>query len=148
MLLSLLLLASRVPGQQANPLQRLSWLAGCWQLERGSRTTIEMWMPPAAGLMLGASRTVVGRDSVREFEHVRLRADGEQIVFTALPSGQREASFRSSEITDSSFTVENPAHDFPQRIMYRRRGADSLIARIEGGGRGVDFPYRRVSCSS
>jgi hypothetical protein len=48
---------------------------------------------------------------------------------------------------------ENPAHDFPQRIIYRRLSPDSLVARIEGPGpnnttRGIDFPMRRVNCSS
>jgi hypothetical protein len=42
---------------------------------------------------------------------------------------------------------ERSAHDFPQRVIYRRRGADSLLARVEGmrGGqlRGLDYPYRR-----
>ncbi len=42
---------------------------------------------------------------------------------------------------------ENPAHDFPQRVIYRRLGADAVTGRIEGqiGGqaRSVDFPYKR-----
>lgn len=46
-------------------------------------------------------------------------------------------------------TFENPAHDFPRRIIHRRVGADSLVARVEGvrSGRahGVDFAYRRVA---
>ena len=108
-------------------------------------------MPPAGGLMLAASRTVVG-GAVREFEQVRLRVEGERVVYTAKPSGQAEASFTSTEISDSGFTVENLQHDFPQRIVYRRRGADSLVTRIEGPGssgpRGVDFPMRRVNCTA
>jgi hypothetical protein len=51
-------------------------------------------------------------------------------------------------VSDSGFTVENPAHDFPQRISYRKRGADSLLARIEGGTRDIDFPMRRVACGA
>jgi len=42
---------------------------------------------------------------------------------------------------------ENPDHDFPQRVIYRRCDAD-LCARIEGtvGGqvRGMDWRYRRL----
>lgn len=136
---------------QAGPLDRLGWLAGCWEMKRGTRTTLEMWMPPHAGLMLGASRTTAD-GAVREFEHVRLRADGGGLVYTALPSGQAEASFTSTELSDSGFTVENLQHDFPQRIIYRRRGADSLVARIEGPGpggtRNFEFPMRRVSCTA
>lgn len=136
---------------QGSAVDRVRWLSGCWELRRGSRTTLEMWMPPEGGLMLGASRTTVD-GVVREFEHVRLRADGDRLVYTALPSRQAEASFTSVEISDSGFTVENAQHDFPQRITYRRRGADSLVARIEGpgpgGARGFDFPMRRVACTA
>jgi hypothetical protein len=106
-----------------------------------------MWMPPAGGLMLGASRTTVN-GQVREFEQLRLARHGDTLVYTSLPSGQKEASFRTTVVSDDGFTVENPAHDFPQRISYRKRGADSLVARIEGGNRGVDFPMRRVACAA
>jgi hypothetical protein len=127
-----------------------AWLAGCWELSGRGRVTIEMWMPPAGGMMLGGSRTVSG-DSVREYEQVTLRLHEGRLVYTARPSGQSEATFTSTEWTDSSFTVANPEHDFPQRILYRRHRSDSLIAQIEGttpaGQRRVNYPMRRVSCT-
>ncbi len=58
---------------QGGPLERVRWLAGCWELRSGARVTLEMWMPPDAGLMLGASRTTVG-GAVREYEQLRLAA--------------------------------------------------------------------------
>ncbi|MGH8697274.1 MAG: DUF6265 family protein, partial [Burkholderiales bacterium] len=137
--------------RQDDGLDRVRWLAGCWELRRGARVTLEMWMPPAGGLMLGASRTVVG-GAVREWEQVRLSVRDGRLVYTALPSGQQEAEFTAIAVSDSGFVVENAAHDFPQRIRYARRGADSLVARIEGdtpqGPRAVDFPMRRVRCDA
>jgi hypothetical protein len=135
---------------QPNRLGRLGWLAGCWELRTAGRVTLEMWMPPAGEMMLGASRTVAG-GAVREYEQLRLHAEGEVLVYTASPSGQAQTAFRSVQVSDSGFVVENPAHDFPQRISYRRRGTDSLVARIEGPGpsgpRGFDLPMRRTSCT-
>ncbi len=139
------------PAAQADRLGRQRWLAGCWELRSPRRVTLEMWMPPDGELMLGASRTVAG-GVTREYEQLRLHAAGDTLVYTASPSGQRETAFRSTQASDSGFTVENLAHDFPQRIIYRRRGADSLVARIEGPGpsgtRGIDFPMRRVACTA
>lgn len=106
-----------------------------------------MWMPPAGGLMLGASRTVVS-GAVREYEQLRIQVDSGKLIYTAAPLRQPTASFTSTSVTDSSFTVENLQHDFPQRIIYRRRGADSVIARIEGGTRGFDYPMRRADCTT
>jgi len=136
---------------QDDQLARLKWLAGCWELNRGNLLATEMWMAPSGGMMLGASRTVAG-STVREWEQVRLTARDGRVVYTASPSGQSQTDFTATVVSDSGFTVENPAHDFPQRIIYKRRGADSLIARIEGntpgGPRGSDYPMRRVRCEA
>ena len=127
----------------------VAWLAGCWERRNGDRTTIEIWMVPAGGIMLGASRTVVGGAAL-EYEQVIIRELGGRLIFTANPSGQAETSFTSTEVTDSSFVVENLAHDFPQRITYVRTGPDAWMARVEGPGpdgmRGFEFRMTRVSC--
>ena len=137
------------PAQSTGPLARASWLAGCWELRAPNRVTLEMWMPPLGDLMLGASRTTVGA-TTSEFEQLRLKAEGDRIVYTAAPSGQRETSFPSLTVSDTLIVFENTAHDFPQRIIYQRRGVDSLLARIEGPGpngtRRIQFPYRRSNC--
>jgi hypothetical protein len=47
-------------------------------------------------------------------------------------------------------TFANPAHDFPQRIVYARAGDGSLLARIEGERDGqlssIEYPMQRVAC--
>ncbi len=147
----LLLLISTGPTAAQASLDRLAWLGGCWQSESGNRATVEMWMPPAGGLMMGASRTVAGGQA-RGYEHLRIRTDGDHIVYTAIPSDQAETDFRSVAVSDSGFTVENLEHDFPQRITYRRTGPDGLMARVEGPGpngtRGFDVAFQRVSCAA
>lgn len=106
-------------------------------------------MAPAGGAMLGMSRTIV-RDTVREWEHLVIRPTANGVAYTARPSRQAETSFAAEQLSDTLLVFANPAHDFPQRILYRRVGSDSLVARIEGprGGqmRGIDFPMRRVAC--
>ena len=84
-----------VPACAQSPLDQLAWLGGCWSSGSGARETVEMWTAPAGGLMVGASRTVAdGR--ARAFEHLRLRAAGDTLVYTAIPSGQTETDFPSS----------------------------------------------------
>lgn len=126
-----------------------AWLAGCWEQRAGARVTHEHWMAPAGGLMVGMSRTVV-RDTARSWESLRLAVREGRLTYTAHPSGQAETHFAAEHASDTLLVFANPAHDFPQRILYRRRGPDSLVARIEGprGGemRGIDFPMQRVSC--
>ena len=137
-----------MPRQQLAQIDRLSWLARCWEWDAGARHGEEQWMQPRGGTMLGMSRTV-RRDSTIEFEFLRIQERDGRLHYIAAPSGQAGATFSSTELTDSTVVFANLEHDFPQRIMYKSR-ADSLTARIEGlrNGvvRGVDFSMRRVAC--
>jgi hypothetical protein len=137
-----------VPARPPSAAQ-LGWMAGCWERRRGSRLVEEQWMTPRGGLMLGASRTVRG-DTLVEYEQTRIHERDGRLVFAATPYKQPPAEFESIEASDSSVTFSNATHDFPQRISYRRRGADSMLARVEGMEkgqlRGIDFPYERTSC--
>ena len=120
-----------------------------WELRSGQRVTLEMWMPASGDMMLGASRTQVA-GVTREYEQLVLSAEGGALVYTASPSRQATTSFTATHASDTALVFENPEHDFPQLIRYRRAGTDSLVARVEGPGRdgprGIDFPMRRVSC--
>jgi hypothetical protein len=136
---------------QGDPLGQAGWLAGCWEAGAGNRVTLEMWMPPAGGLMIGGSRTVAG-GVARAFEHLRLRAVDGGLVYTAIPSGQQETAFTSVVVSDTLLVFENLEHDFPQRIIYRQAGADSVVARVEGPGRdgatrGFDIRFGRARCT-
>jgi len=125
------------------------WLAGCWAQEKAERGSIEMWMPPAGDVMLGMSRTVRdGKTTAHEFMQIRVQSNA--LVFIALPSSQREATFTAVRNADREIVFENLEHDFPQRIIYRRTGPDALSARIEGMRegkvRGIDYSFKKVAC--
>jgi len=139
----------RLTTARTDGVAQLRWLAGCWELRSATRVTHEQWMSPLGGMMMGVSRTVV-RDTVREYEQLRIETRNGVATYIAKPSRQAEASFAATSVSDTAVVFANPAHDFPQRISYRRAGTDSIVARIEGpqGGqtRGIDFPMRRVRC--
>jgi len=133
----------------AASLDELAWLSGCWHSEGEKRQITEHWMKPAGGNMLGVSHTVAD-GKTREFEFMRIMQDANgDIFFVATPSGQKEARFKLVFVASAEARFENPNHDFPQRIIYRRDG-DSLLGRIEGTAEGteraVDFPLKRISC--
>ena len=137
--------------QGATDVARVAWLAGCWELRTPTRVVEEYWMAPRGGSMLGMARTVV-RDSLTEYESTVIRAQGGRLVYDATPSGQTRTVFPAITATTDSVVFELKEHDFPQRIGYARRGADSLVAWIEGtmGGksRHIPFGYKRAACPS
>lgn len=130
-------------------LDGLSWLAGCWQNVAGGVVSEEWWTRPAGGTMLGVGRTVKGEQTLW-YEFLQIRLEGDSILYVAGPSGQEGAAFLLTSLNATTFVFENPGHDFPARIIYRRIGTDSLHAQIEGVQSGKPrtehFPFRRVSC--
>jgi hypothetical protein len=141
--------AAAVAEVPASGIERIGWLAGCWESADAARGVEESWMAPRGGTMLGAGRTVRGGKLV-EYELVLVREQGDGLAYEAHPSGQPSAVFLSKEIGADRVVFENLEHDFPQRVGYRRDGADTLTAWIEGTRDGktkrIDFPYKRAAC--
>ncbi len=132
--------------------EQLRFLSGCWE-RRTPRGMIieERWSTPRAGMLQGMGRTFRG-DTIVEYEFVLIKTTPTGIVYEAHPSGQAPNTFPVKTLNDSLVEFEDPAHDYPQRVGYRRAGADSLIAWIDGttpqGPRRVEFPYARATCGS
>jgi hypothetical protein len=126
------------------------FMAGCWRAEGGPPGSGEHWMAPAGGLMPGMARTLRA-DGRSSHEFLLIRHDAEHgLVLEALPSGPPAARFVLESRSPDEVVFGNPAHDFPQRIGYRREAADRLLGWIEGGGDGqvrrIRFPMRAVPC--
>lgn len=134
-----------------SPVDQLRFLTGCWERRTARGVVEERWSTPKGGMLQGMGRTFRG-DSLVGYEFVLIREIAGRIVYEAHPSGQASNLFPLKAITDTLVEFEDLAHDFPQRVGYRRAGADSLIAWIEGttprGPRHIDFPYARVACDS
>lgn len=131
------------------PLERVAWLAGCWEARSARRSVEEYWMSARGGSMLGMGRTVRS-DTLVDYEIVVLRAAGGGLAYEAHPFGQATAVFLSTGITDTSVVFENAEHDFPKRIAYWQVGRDSVVARVDGGDgsthRPIEYRYRRAPC--
>jgi len=109
----------------------IAWLAGHWIGTSEGAQVEEHWTTPVGGTMLGNARTVQDGKTVF-FEYLRIEAKDEAIVYLASPMGRDPPTpFTLVEQTQDRLVFENPAHDFPQRIVYAREG-EQLRARIEG----------------
>ncbi|MFG6430745.1 DUF6265 family protein [Roseateles sp. LYH14W] len=150
-LLPLLLVAcAPLATAQPDPFAPIAWLAGCWAPQGREAGSAEQWMAPAGGLMLGMARTLKnGRVVEFEFMQIRAGTDG-RLSFIAQPQGRPPTEFALLRQGEAEAVFENPAHDFPQRVIYRLAAPDRLVARIEGvangKARGIDFPMQRSAC--
>jgi hypothetical protein len=102
----------------------------------------EIWTSAAGCALIGLHKDVsTGRGTARmvSFEFLRIESGPEGIAYVAQPGGQPPTRFALVEQTGRRVVFANPAHDFPQRILYWRDDAGALHARVEGpkGGRMV-----------
>jgi hypothetical protein len=137
--ISLIGAAALLMAQSAPPaasIADLAWMSGRWTSEANGRWTEEVWTEPRGGVMLGHSRSGRG-ESLREWEFLRLApGEGGTPTYYAQPGGRPPVAFRLVAQDSNSATFENPSHDYPQRIRYRRHGRSlvAIISSIDGSG--------------
>jgi hypothetical protein len=125
-------LSGHVLYAQAKPtLASLAWMAGAWAGTAGGVEMEEHWTSPKGNSMIGLHRDVAKGRTVG-FEFLRIEQQADRIVYLSMPNGRSPATpFPLKEVSGTRVVFENPTHDFPQRIIYWKDGAD-LRARIEG----------------
>jgi len=142
------LLLSTLVVQAQGPWEGLQRLAGTWK--RAGKSSFEKWETAAPGVLLGEgySRSDDGEKKTREYLRIVRQADG-GIVYQATVPDQNDGAtidFPLTFFTASSWTFENPAHDFPQTIEYWLQDDETLRATVSGGeGQAIVLWFNRVT---
>ena len=140
----LAMVEGRAAGQAELPSKvgALSWMAGAWGATIDGIEMEEHWTSAKAGSLIGMHRDVAKGRTV-SFEFLRVEEQNGGLVYLSSPKGAAVTPFRLVEAGPSRAVFANPQHDFPQRIIYWKDGAD-LRARIEGpqGGKTVGEEWR------
>lgn len=133
---------------QTPTLADLAWMVGDWQSAPGARRQVEEhWTTAAGGTMMGVGRTVAG-DKTVEFEYLRIEQRADGIFYVAHPKARCPGTdFKLTRVSSTEAVFENPQHDFPKRVIYRKGENDSLTATIDGGegSRAVTFSFQRMT---
>ena len=144
-MIAMLAAAAALALQSFNPdIGQLGWLSGHWRTEaQGQEWTEEIWSSAEGRSLVGLNRTVRG-DETHAFEFMRIAADAHGPAFFGSPGGAPAVRFAMVEARHGVVAFENAAHDYPQRIVYRREG-DTLIATISlaDGSRPMSWTFRR-----
>jgi hypothetical protein len=145
----LLLLAPCAFAAAPRTLQELAWISGHWCGGAGDERIEELWMSPDGDVLLGLGRSLKGAETA-SYEYMRIVVEDGVPVFIAQPGGAPPTAFKRTAGGADWARFENPAHDFPKRVEYRRRG-DALHAEIAGPGeegKEVVIPFDYLPCSS
>ena len=133
-------------GFTLTPGERPFWLSGHWAHEAKDRSswTEESWIA-RGDMMVGVGISGSG-ETARSFEYMRIAKDKDgAMTFWGSPQGSKPVPFKMVWLGAAEVVFENPAHDFPTRISYRRED-DVLIATVSGpgGSKPQTWRYRRV----
>ncbi|MGE3476563.1 MAG: DUF6265 family protein [Rhodospirillaceae bacterium] len=109
----------------------ISFMSGCWKTAPGvSPEYRECYTAPKAGMMQGSSQTIEnGKTTFFEFSLVL--EDAGKIVYRPFLKGVQSVDFTLTKLAAGEAVFENLAHDFPQRVIYRKGADGKLTARIE-----------------
>jgi hypothetical protein len=143
------LLAVALPaGAAAGPADDFCrWLEGEWVRETKHGLATESWTRVSENTLEGEARVTSG-ENTKVTEYLRLERFGDELFYTAKPfQTPFPTAFLLVEEEGSRLVFDNPAHDFPQRIVYVRQEDDGLLVRIEGAVDGEEafreFRFRR-----
>lgn len=124
----------------------LAFIAGSWRMA-GPPAVEEHWMQPTGDTLIGMGR-VSGDGRTFFFEYLRIEKRPDGIFYVAQPKGGPPTDFKLVRLAPGEAVFENPQHDFPKRILYRRLPNGQLLARTEGDGtekeQPAEFLYDRL----
>jgi hypothetical protein len=119
-------------------LDTLQWLAGRWVMETPAGRLSEEWKKTSDSVYSGASFMVSGDDTLFS-EKISLIRSGNELHYIPVVSDQNNGKpvvFRLASAQKGRWVFENPAHDFPQQIIYEHPHPDSLVATVAGIDKG------------
>lgn len=111
-------------------------LSGTWVMagKQGSKM-VETWHKKGKNGMYGKSYMVKGHDTTT-LETVDWETEGGNMFYIPVTSGQNDEKpvrFKLTSYNGNVYIFENPAHDFPKRIVYDFVSSDKLHAYIDDG---------------
>lgn len=113
-------------------IKRLDWLLGTWKSTQAGGESYEYWKQAGEDRFLGGGFALAGKDTTF-LEKLSMIATDSGLFYIADVAHNATPVYFKMISQDTMVTIfENPAHDFPTRIIYRKLTADSLHARIEG----------------
>ena len=124
-------------GQQ----NEFGWLIGTWQ---ETKYSFEIWK--SEGNFLSASAYQIDHQTGKQIvsEEIKLIKKGDDFYYVPDVAGpQGPVEFKITSFDKNSFVAENPEHDFPKKITYKRTG-ELLEAAISGESKSLHFTFKKI----
>lgn len=113
-------------------LSEVEFMLGEWAQQEAKGKSWENWSQAEDGTYRGEVFTVTGADT-NYLEKLKIEEEDGLLYYTAdVSHNDAPVRFQVNFLGENRVMFENRDHDFPQLIIYQKKGADTLHARIEG----------------
>lgn len=126
-----------------NAWKGLQQLQGTWQV--ADKMQFEQWQNESPNAIRGKGYllTSEAKEKVMEYLQLVLKEDG-SIAYQATVPSQNEGATIEFLLTaggETSWTFENPQHDFPKKIEYILADPNTLNVLVSGDGKLLSFSF-------
>lgn len=135
--------------KEFNKINDAKWILGNWENISNEADFREIWTQKNDSVFIGKSFVTVKNDTVFN-EKIDLLERNDSLFYIVSVENQNNEKpvfFYLTQSSKNELIFENPKHDFPNKIIYKKINQDSIIARIEGNQKGVptteDFPMKK-----
>lgn len=115
-------------------INKMTWLEGIWENKMPDGTLTETWTKVNDSTFNGKTLFIKEKDTIHN-EKIVLSQKGETLYYTPTVIGQNNdepIEFKMTNSTENEFVFENPKHDYPQKIVYKKLNSTNLVATISG----------------
>lgn len=134
--ISILLLSCQNKAERKfEKLEKMNWLIGQWKNKTPEGYLTETWTKDNDSTFSGQSYFIINEKDTVHFESIVLMQVNDDLIYQPIVKGQNEdqpVDFKLISDAEDSFSFENPKHDYPQKITYKKINNKSLTATISG----------------
>lgn len=116
-------------------LEKMNWLVGQWENTTPEGLLTETWTKVNDSTFSGQTYFIKNEKDTVHSESIVLTQSKGEVIYRPTVKGQNNdepVDFKLTSEVENSFTFENPKHDYPQKIVYKKVNDTSLIATISG----------------
>ncbi|MCF6132021.1 DUF6265 family protein [Flavobacterium wongokense] len=125
-------------GNKFEKLKKMEWVIGSWEQKLPDGIVSEIWTKENDSTFTGRSFFIKEKDTIH-LENIVLTQKGDNLLYIPTVNGQNNnepTTFTMTSDAENAFSFENPAHDYPQKITYKRVNETNLLATISGKQQG------------
>lgn len=142
-ILAILLLVScqKKSNNKYEQLGKMSWLLGNWEKKMPEGTLSETWIKENDSTFSAKSYFIKEEDTLHN-ETILLTQKNDIITYSAKILGENNDKFVDFKLTSTNekdCVFENPSHDYPQKIVYKKVNSTNFVTTISGIQQGKQF---------